>query len=83
MFMWMSGPPLTQYIRDGQVFDKPAEQWHSFTQADVHRGVPATEHTWRCFIRVIPMRFVHGMTTSVGELRRHSQVYLDAGQFTW
>jgi hypothetical protein len=83
MWMWLSGPPLTEYIRDGKAYSKPAQQWHSFTQADVHRGVAATEHCWRCFIRVIPAEFVHPGTLNVGTLRRHSQVYLDAAKFTW
>ena len=83
MFMWLSGPPLTEYIVEGEVKAKPAEQWHSFTQADVHRGTVATEHTWRCFIRVIPASFVHADTVNAGTLRRHTQVYLDAAGFTW
>ncbi len=85
MWMWMSGPPLPWYIvqKTGRIVAKPANKWHSFTQADVHRGTASEEHTWRCFIRVIPASFIHGTTTNVGTLRRHSQVYLDSEKFSW
>lgn len=85
MYMWLSGPPLTVY-RDsvsGKEYTKPALCWHSFTQNDLHRGDVSTEHTWRCFIRIIPKEFVHTTTTNVGTIRRHSQVYLDASKFNW
>ena len=61
MYMWISGAPLTEYIdKDtGRIYTKPAMKWHTFFQADVHRGAASEEHTWRCFIRVIPKHFVH------------------------
>lgn len=85
MYMWLSGNPLTEYKNKetGATFTKSAQEWHSFTQNDVHRGTMSKEHTWRCFIRVIPKDFVHETTINVGQLRRHTQVYLDSKRFTW
>lgn len=85
MYMWLSGTPLTLY-KDrvtGEEYTKPAKQWHSFTQSDLHRGQVSEEHTWRCFIRVIPKKFVHPSTKNVGEVRRHIQVYGDSSKFRW
>lgn len=85
MYMWLSGSPLTLY-KDRQTqeeYTKPAQQWHSFTQADLHRGQQSTEHTWRCFIRVIPKHFVHQTTINQGTIRRHTQVYCDSRSFRW
>lgn len=83
MFMWLSGSPLTLYKNEDGEFTKPAQQWHSFTQSTLHRGQMSEEHTWRCFIRVIPKEFVHSTTTNVGQIRRHTQVYCDSRKFKW
>ena len=85
MFVWLSGDPLTEYYNSdtGTKFKKPAQQWHTSTQADKHRGTKSDKHQWRCFIRVIPKEFVHSTTVNVGELRRHTQFYLDSEKFTW
>lgn len=83
MYMWISGAPLTEYRKEGKVFTKPAKQWHTFTQSDLHRGTASEEHTWRCFIRVIPKEFVHSTTCNVGTRRRHSQTYINPENFTW
>lgn len=84
MYMWLSGSPLTLYKdRQGNEFTKPAQQWHSFTQEDLHRGQKSEEHTWRCFIRVIPKEFIHSTTKNVGTIRRHTQVYCDSRKFKW
>lgn len=84
MYMWLSGTPLTEYRRkDGTTYFKEPQRWHSFTQYDLHRGTMSTEHTWRCFIRVIPRKFIHPTTINVGKLRRHTQVYLNADKFNW
>lgn len=84
MYMWLSSAPLTLYKhRDGTEYEKPPQQWHSFTQHDLHRGQMSQEHVWRCFIRVIPKEFVHETTKNVGELRRHIQVYADSSKFRW
>lgn len=84
MFMWLSGSPLTLYkSRDGEEYEKPPQEWHSFTQEDLHRGQMSEEHTWRCFIRVIPKKFVHGFTKNIGTRRIHTQVYCDSRTFHW
>jgi hypothetical protein len=77
MYMWLSGPPATEYLdSEGNIYKKKAGQWNTFTRNDVHRGTKATEHTWRCFIRVIPKDFVHKGTKNTNQIRRHTQVYL-------
>tara|TARA_R110000772_G_scaffold54130_1_gene123580 strand:- start:81633 stop:82154 length:522 start_codon:yes stop_codon:yes gene_type:complete len=84
MYMWLSGTPLTEYkTTEGVDYLKGAQEWHTFTQNDLHRGTLCTEHTWRCFIRVIPKKFVHPFALNVGQLRRHTQVYLDSKKFNW
>lgn len=83
MYMWLSGDPLTEYRKNGENYFKPPQQWHTFTRHDLHRGTMSREHTWRCFIRVIPKQFVHETTKNAGTLRRHCQVYLDSKRFKW
>lgn len=83
MYMWLSGTPLTLYKNESGEFTKPAQHWHSFTQGDLHRGQMSEEHTWRCFIRVIPKEFIHSTTINVGQIRRHTQVYCDSRKFKW
>jgi len=84
MYSWLSGPPFTEYRReDGSKYLMEANEWHAFTQDDLHRGTMCTEHTWRCFIRVIPAKFVHPTTINKGQLRQHIQTYLDVNKFTW
>lgn len=84
MYMWLSGTPLTEYKdKDGNNYFKEEQVWHSFTQNDLHRGTMSSEHTWRCFIRVIPKKFIHPTTINVGKQRIHTQVYLDSNKFNW
>lgn len=77
MYLWVSGPPLTQF-KHGYVLPN---RWHRFTQLDEHRGAAASEFCWRGFIRA-----THKLIMSPRPhdfLRRHSQVYLDAETFQW
>lgn len=86
MYMWISGKPCTEYKdreNPGISYFKEPQKWHSFTQHDFHRGTMSEEHTWRCFIRVIPKKFIHPSTINVGTKRDHIQVYLDVNRFTW
>ena len=84
MYMWISGKPYTEYRgKDGISYYKTPQEWHSFTQHEFHRGTMSREHTWRCFIRVIPKKFIHSSTINVGTKRDHIQVYLDVNRFTW
>lgn len=83
MYLWISGEPYTEFIDKGAVKPIKDSEWKIFTQRDVHRGVASNIHTWRCFIRLIPSKFVHPGTLNIGTIRRHSQVYLDANKFKW
>lgn len=84
MYIWTSGPPYTEFIKDGVITKAVTNEWHSFTQDDWHRGTMAEEHCWRCFIRVIPRHLAHSaMTVNTGQQRRHCQVYLDSNDFNW
>ena len=84
MFMWLSGSPLTEYKdKEGNDYFKGAQKWHSFDQNDLHRGTMSDEHTWRCFIRVVPRKFIHQTTINTGQKRIHTQVYLNASNFNW
>lgn len=79
MYMWLSGPPFTEF-KDKRPVE--AETWVRFNQLDSHRAVAAEDHCWRGFIRAVH----HGIVPvrhDVPVLRRHSQVYLDASTFNW
>lgn len=83
MYLWISGAPFTEFINKGKVTPIEAQKWIEFSQNDWHRGVQSDIHTWRCFIRAIPKKFVHPNTLNVGTIRRHTQVYLDSKKFKW
>lgn len=84
MYAWISGTPLTEFKDiDGNNYFIEEQEWHSFTQSDLHRGTMSNKFQWRCFIRVIPKCFKHEVTINDGQIRRHTQVYLDACKFTW
>ena len=77
MWLWISGPPLTQFLYG---YLEP-RKWHRFTQLDQHRGTQASEFCWRGFIRA-PHRDIQPAKAG-NWLRRHSQVYLDAETYQW
>lgn len=77
MWMWLSGPPLTQF-KHGYVLP---ERWHRFTQLDEHRGTAAAEFGWRCFIRATHYKI--RVPRDGDNLRRHCQVYLDEDTYQW
>lgn len=79
MFLWLSGPPLTEFADGREV--RPRE-WVEFTQLDEHRGTPSEEFTWRTFIRLVPSALCPPESPDKW-LRRHTQVYLDAENFEW
>lgn len=83
MYIWVSGEPYTEWLKPEEIKTVGDIGWKVFNQNDVHRGVMSNIHTWRCFIRVIPAKFIHPGTLNIGTLRRHSQVYLDAAKFKW
>ena len=77
MYLWVSGPPLTQF-QHGYVLP---QVWHRFNQTDSHRGTAASEFVWRCFIRATHQEIQP--PKPFGYLRRHCQVYLDAEEYQW
>ncbi len=78
MYLWVSGPPLTQF-KHGYVLP---ETWHRFTQADEHRGTMSDSFTWRGFIRATH-KIIVPVINYPASLRIHSQVYLDAETYQW
>lgn len=83
MYLWASGAPYTEFKKPPTVLDGEYK-WIEFDQTEFHRGVKSEIHTWRCFIRAIPKKFVHPTTINIGELRRHSQIYIDEpDKFRW
>lgn len=77
IYMWLSGPPLTEF-HGGFV---RAKQWIQFSPKDEHRGTASGDFCWRCFIRAVDSNH---LPPKIGDnLRRHSQVYLDASDYTW
>lgn len=77
MYLWVSGAPLTQF-KHGFLH---AGVWHRFTQLDEHRGLPADDFRWRGFVRATHRDIQPPKTEN--NLRRHAQVYLDAGSYQW
>lgn len=77
MYLWVSGGPLTQF-KHGFVLPNC---WHRFTQLDEHRGLPASEFTWRCFIRATHQEIQKPKKSDW--LRRHTQVYVNADTYQW
>jgi hypothetical protein len=77
MYLWVSNGPLTQF-EHGYVLP---QVWHKFNQADKHRGTMASEFCWRGFIRATHSEIQPYKVE--GNLRRHCQVYLDAGTYEW
>lgn len=79
MYFLISGPPVTEF-RDGRKV-RPWK-WLPFTQFDEHRGTTSDRHCWRVFMRVVPETLLRPANPEQWK-RRHCQVYLDAGNFTW
>lgn len=77
MYLWISGPPLTQF-KHGFVQPK---KWIRFTQADEHRGTISSEFCWRGFIRASHKEILPCKTA--GWQRKHTQIYLNAETFQW
>lgn len=77
MYLWLSGPPLTQF-KHGYV---TAQKWVRFTQLDEHRGTASSDFCWRGFIRATHKGIQEPKTSDW--LRKHCQVYLDAETYQW
>lgn len=84
MYLWTSGAPYTEFKSHQGKIGTEVGDWVTFNQRDIHRGVKSEIHTWRCFVRLIPEWFQHPCTQNVGQIRRHSQVYIDdVVNFAW
>lgn len=80
MYLWLSGTPLTEFKDTGLV---SPEKWIRFTQKDEHRGTMSKDFQWRGFIRATHKDILPANPSGENCLRRHSQVYLDASNFSW
>jgi hypothetical protein len=80
MYLWISGEPLTEFRTGSKI---RAEEWRRFTQEDEHRGTISNHFTWRGFIRATHKDILPANPSGTNVLRRHSQVYLDASNFSW
>lgn len=83
MYLWVSGAPLTEF-RDGDKtwFIEP-QKWIKFFQTSEHRGSMSKAFQWRGFIRATHKDIISMNKRGESCLRRHSQVYLDASNFSW
>lgn len=81
MYLWLSGEPLTEFRNGGKI---KARTWVRFTQEDEHRGTVSSKFCWRGFIRATHKGIMQGRPREGHDpVRRHSQVYLDAANFSW
>lgn len=84
MMMWLSGPPLTEFVdrRGAGIVKVEPRTWVTFTQEDEHRGTVSEIHTWRTFIRLVPEPLLTPAPVDQW-IRTHTQVYLNANDFSW
>lgn len=84
MYLWVSNHPLTEFkLPNGNTLLVDPETWTRFTQEDEHRGTMSNKFTWRGFIRATHKEIMPQNKVGHNPLRRHSQVYLDASNFSW
>lgn len=83
MYLWLSNAPLTLFRKDGREWKVKPEVWYKFTQKDEHRGTISEDFQWRGFIRATHKSIMPANLKGHDPLRRHSQVYLDAQNFSW
>lgn len=83
MYIWLSGPPLTEFRRGDKAWKIKPKEWNRFTQCDEHRGSISDSFCWRGFIRATHKGILAQNKPGESCLRRHSQVYLDASNFKW
>lgn len=85
LFMWLyvSNPPLTEFRKGDKRWFIKEKTWTPFTQADEHRGTQSLQFCWRGFVRATPVEIMQANKGGKDPLRRHSQVYLDAANFSW
>lgn len=79
MYLWISGKPLPEF----EDFPFYPKLWIRFDQTMRHRGTVSKSFTWRGFIRATHKDIAPAIKRGENCLRRHSQVYLDASNFSW
>ena len=73
---------LRTVLGDLPVASVKPQNWYEFSQLAPHRGVQSNQNCWRIFCRLTHAKIAsHRPVNSV--IRRHAQVYLDAGAFAW
>lgn len=83
MYLWVSNEPLTEFRKNGESWFIKPQTWTRFTQEDEHRGTMSNHFCWRGFIRATHKDINPQNKVGHNPLRRHSQVYLDAQNFSW
>lgn len=83
MYLWVSNAPLTQFRKGKETWLVKPKTWTKFTQKDEHRGTMSTDFQWRGLIRATHKEIAPQKKSTHNPERRHSQVYLDASNFTW
>ena len=83
MYLWVSNAPLTQFRKGKETWLIKPKTWTKFTQKDEHRGTMSTDFQWRGLIRATHKEIAPQKKATHNPERRHSQVYLDASNFTW
>jgi hypothetical protein len=83
MYLWISNAPLTKFKRCGREYFIKPQEWFKFTQIDEHKGTMSNDFCWRGFIRATHKDISPQRPKNSDVLRRHSQVYLDAQNFSW
>lgn len=83
MYLWLSGTPLTEFRKGDKSWLVPEQEWYKFTQLDEHRGTMSDTFTWRAFVRATHHDILPANGRGHDPVRRHSQVYLDSGNFKW
>lgn len=63
-------------------YSPPAQHWIGMDQTTPHRGTMASNKGWRVFIRLLHKSIAPTNPTQ-SVIRRHCQVYLNAGDFSW
>lgn len=83
MYLWVSNAPVTQFRKDGKEWLIKDKTWTRFTQEDEHRGTMSKKFCWRGFVRATHKGIMPQNKSGHDPFRRHSQVYLDANNFSW
>lgn len=73
---------LKVLINKENTFELDEQTWYSFSRKAPHRGNKAEYNTWRVFVR-LTHKSITPCRPVTSYIRRHTQVYLNAENFTW